>query len=101
MALALVPAAGGSAGLRYRGAGNDNGSRAFLSGSAANNSSGLVFASVTVQNDTPVGAPTAGMQMGFLKETSGYNTDCGTGTAATVDENIISVQYHCADICDW
>jgi hypothetical protein len=89
-----VPAALASQADLYRG-GSDNGTRANVTGSATNNSAGLVFASVDVQNDTPAGSPTAGLQVGDLKETSGYTSDCGTGSVGLASERQVSGNYTC------
>jgi hypothetical protein len=80
---------------RYRGNGDDA-TRANITGSATNNSTGLVFASVTVQNAPPTGSPTAGLQIGEVKETAGYAIECGPpGSIGIVVERVIGGGYNC------
>jgi hypothetical protein len=75
--------------------GSDNGTRANVTGSATNNSAGLVFASVGVQNGAPNGSPTAMLQVGDLKASSGYANDCGAGAIGLASERQISGSYYC------
>lgn len=91
----LASSALASQGDRYRGSGSDDGTRANLTGTATNNSAGLVFASVGEQNGPPTGSPTAGLQVGELKETSGYSSDCGTSSIGIAVEYVISSSYSC------
>lgn len=74
----------------YRGAGNDNGTRAFIQGSATNNSCGGVLASVSLQSAPPNASSGGFIQTGYLMETSTFASDCDpsgtTGAIAVVTE---------------
>jgi hypothetical protein len=93
-ALVASPAVA-SQGDRYRGSGSDDGTRANITGSATNNSAGLVYASVAEQKEPPTGTVTALLQLGELKETSSYSSDCGTGSIGLASEREISSSYYC------
>lgn len=91
----LTPSALASQGDRYRGAGSDDGTRANVSGTATNNSGGLVFASVAEQNAPPTGGATRMLQIGHFKATSGFSSDCGAGSIGLAVEREIAGAYTC------
>lgn len=66
-----------SQGDRYRGAGNDNGTRAFIQGSSTLSSCGGAVATVSIQSCTTNCTP--GMiQTGYVKQTGTFDSpDCG------------------------
>jgi hypothetical protein len=98
--------AGNSQGDRYRGSGNDNGTRAYIAGSGSNNGfssdDSEIVATVAVQIIPP--SSTDGgymMQMGEIATSAGSTSNCGTnvtavfaGTETVINGNII--QYTCA-----
>lgn len=69
----------------YHGGGNDDGTRAWISGTAANNSCGAVEYWVAVQNQPPTANPTKWIQTGELKDDYGFGaSDCDNGTDGVV-----------------
>lgn len=89
-----------------RGAGRDNGTRSYISGTATNNSCGFVWFSVAEQSHTPgdTTPPLDMMQAGEIKEDNNYGTgnDCNTdgalGRTAIIREwvsNDLGFRYQC------
>lgn len=76
----------------YRGAGNDNGTRAFIQGSAANHSCGGVLASVALQASPPnsTTGPFGFIQTGYLMESASYASDCDPGAPG---ETLVVTEY--------
>jgi len=80
-----TPVAWASQGDLYRG-GTDNATRANVKGTATNNSAGAVLASVAIQDQPPNQVNSVMLQVGDLKQTSGYTSDCGTGSIGIMTE---------------
>jgi hypothetical protein len=85
----------GTQGLNWRGAGNDNGTRAWLQGSSILSSCGTAIASVAIQNGGAQ-TTTGGIQTGYYKGTSTAQTDCGTAPLGVFTEYLpVGGNYHC------
>jgi hypothetical protein len=83
-----------SQGVRWHANSGHTATRANITGSGWNNSNGIVYASVGIQNAVPTSHSTNGFQVGEYKSYH-YTTKCGTGGEGYAVERVINDQSLC------